>query len=117
MSSPQKASRSRRRSTRRPWRRPWHPRRLRLERADSVVATAEVATAAAAGAAPAATSGNISMSGPIKVAVAGHRGKVGSILAAALAGEPDFDYVGGIGAGDDLGAFLRERRPQALVDL
>ncbi len=56
------------------------------------------------------------MSGPIKVAVAGHRGKVGSILAAALADEPDFDYVGGVGAGDDLGAFLREHRPQALVD-
>ena len=56
------------------------------------------------------------MSEPIKVAVAGYRGKVGSILAAALAAEPDFDYVGGIGAGDDLGAFLRERRPQALVD-
>jgi len=56
------------------------------------------------------------MSGPIRVAVAGHRGKVGSVLAAALAGEPDIDYVGGIGAGDDLGAFLRQHRPQALVD-
>src|SRR5260370_9916530 len=56
------------------------------------------------------------MSGPIKVAVAGHRGKVGSILAAALAAEPDIEYVGGVGAGDDLGAFLREKRPQALVD-
>src|SRR6266852_657343 len=56
------------------------------------------------------------MSGPIKVAVAGHRGKVGSILAAALAAEPDIEYVGGVGADDDLGAFLREKRPQALVD-
>src|SRR5258708_22035378 len=56
------------------------------------------------------------MSGPIKVAVAGHRGKVGSILAAALAAEPDIEYVGGVGAGDDLGAFLHEKRPQALVD-
>src|SRR5258708_18879508 len=56
------------------------------------------------------------MSGPIKVAVAGHRGKVGSILAAALAAEPDIEYVGGVGAGDDLGAFLREKRPQAFVD-
>ncbi len=56
------------------------------------------------------------MSGPIKVAVAGHRGKVGSILAAALAAEPDIDYVGGISRGDDLAAFLHERRPRALVD-
>jgi 4-hydroxy-tetrahydrodipicolinate reductase len=56
------------------------------------------------------------MSGPIKVAVAGYRGKVGSILVAALAGESDIDYVGGVGQGDDLGKFLRERRPQALVD-
>ncbi|HXB03709.1 MAG TPA: dihydrodipicolinate reductase C-terminal domain-containing protein, partial [Candidatus Angelobacter sp.] len=56
------------------------------------------------------------MSGPIRVAVAGHRGKVGSILAAAFAAEPDIEYVGGVGAGDDLGAFLREKRPQALVD-
>src|SRR5260370_26717252 len=56
------------------------------------------------------------MGGAIKVAVAGHRGKVGSILAAALAAEPDIEYVGGVGDGDDLGAFLREKRPQALVD-
>jgi len=56
------------------------------------------------------------MSGPIKVAVAGHRGKVGSILAAALAAEPDIDYVGGISRGEDLAAFLHEKRPRALVD-
>jgi 4-hydroxy-tetrahydrodipicolinate reductase len=56
------------------------------------------------------------VSGPIRVAVAGHRGKVGSILVAALAAEADIEYVGGVGAGDDLGAFLREKRPQALVD-
>jgi 4-hydroxy-tetrahydrodipicolinate reductase len=53
---------------------------------------------------------------PIKVAVAGHRGKVGSILAAALAADPGIDYVGGVGTGDDLGAFLRSKRPRALVD-
>src|SRR5881409_3104397 len=53
---------------------------------------------------------------PIKVAVAGHRGKVGSILAAALEADPGIEYVGGLGAGDDLAAFLREKRPQALVD-
>jgi 4-hydroxy-tetrahydrodipicolinate reductase len=56
------------------------------------------------------------VSEPIKVAVAGHRGKVGSILAAALAAEPDIDYVGGIARGDDLAAFLHAKRPRAFVD-
>jgi 4-hydroxy-tetrahydrodipicolinate reductase len=56
------------------------------------------------------------MRGPIKVAVAGHRGKVGSILAAALAADPDIEYVGGISRGDDLAAFLHEQRPRAFVD-
>jgi 4-hydroxy-tetrahydrodipicolinate reductase len=56
------------------------------------------------------------VNGPIKVAVAGHRGKVGSILAAALAREPDIEYVGGISRGDDLAAFLHEKRPRAFVD-
>jgi 4-hydroxy-tetrahydrodipicolinate reductase len=52
----------------------------------------------------------------IRVAVAGHRGKVGSILSAALAAEPGIEYVGGVGRGDDLAAFLHEMRPRALVD-
>ena len=52
----------------------------------------------------------------IKVALAGHRGKVGSVLAAAFEAEPGVDYVGGVGPGDDLAAFLRENRPRALVD-
>lgn len=56
------------------------------------------------------------MSGPIKVAVAGHRGKVGSILAAAFAAEPDIDYVGGVSRGDDIATFLHENRPRAFVD-
>ena len=56
------------------------------------------------------------MNEPIKVAVAGHRGKVGSILAAALAEEPGIEYVGGISRGDDLAAFLHEKRPRAFVD-
>src|SRR5260370_32982007 len=56
------------------------------------------------------------MSGPIKVAVAGHRGEVGSICAAAVAAEPDIESVGGVGAGDVLGAFLGEKRPEAVVD-
>lgn len=52
----------------------------------------------------------------MKVAVAGYRGKVGSVLAAALAAEPEMDYVGGVTRGDDLASFLHEKRPQALVD-
>src|SRR5436305_13551304 len=52
----------------------------------------------------------------IKVAVAGHRGRVGSVLVAAFQSEPNIDFVGGIGRGDDLAAFLHEKRPQALVD-
>ena len=52
----------------------------------------------------------------IKVCVAGHRGKVGSVLATAFASEPGIDYVGGISRGDDLASFLHERRPRALVD-
>ena len=53
---------------------------------------------------------------PIRVAVAGHRGKVGSILVQAFQAEPGIEYVGGVGSGDDLAAFLKKNRPQALVD-
>jgi len=56
------------------------------------------------------------MSGPIKVAVAGHRGKVGSVLSSAFESEDDIDYVGGVSRGDDLAAFLHEKRPRAFVD-
>ena len=56
------------------------------------------------------------MTEPIRVAVSGHRGKVGSILAAAFEAELGIEYVGGVGAGDDLAAFLKKYRPQALVD-
>jgi 4-hydroxy-tetrahydrodipicolinate reductase len=52
----------------------------------------------------------------IRVVIAGHHGKVGSMLAAAFQAEPGIEYVGGVGAGDDLAAFLREKRPHALVD-
>src|SRR5450759_4017095 len=52
----------------------------------------------------------------IRVVIAGHHGKVGSLLAAAFETEPGIEYVGGVGAGDDLAAFLREKRPHALVD-
>ena len=52
----------------------------------------------------------------MKVAVAGYRGKVGSVLAAALPNEADIEYVGGVTRGDDLAAFLHAKRPRALVD-
>ena len=52
----------------------------------------------------------------MKVAVAGYRGRVGSVLAAALPLEPDIEYVGGVTRGDDLASFLHEKRPRALVD-
>jgi 4-hydroxy-tetrahydrodipicolinate reductase len=56
------------------------------------------------------------MTEPIRVAVSRHRGKVGSVLVAALQSEPGIEYVGGLGKGDDLAAFLHEKRPRALVD-
>ena len=56
------------------------------------------------------------MADAIRVAVAGHRGKVGSILVSAFQSEPGIEYVGGIGRGEDLAAFLHEKRPRALVD-
>jgi 4-hydroxy-tetrahydrodipicolinate reductase len=37
-------------------------------------------------------------------------------MAAAFEAAPEFAYVGGVGAGDDLSAFLAERRPQVVVD-
>jgi 4-hydroxy-tetrahydrodipicolinate reductase len=56
------------------------------------------------------------MSEPIRVAISGYRGKVGAMLATALEAEPGIVYVGGVGAGDDLAAFLRQKRPTVLVD-
>ena len=56
------------------------------------------------------------MTEPIRVAVAGYRGKVGSVLAAAFEAAPEIEYVGGLGHGDDLAAFLHDKRPRALVD-
>lgn len=56
------------------------------------------------------------MAEPTRVAIAGNRGKVGSVLATALASEPGLEYAGGFGRGDDVGAFLRENRPRVLVD-
>jgi 4-hydroxy-tetrahydrodipicolinate reductase len=56
------------------------------------------------------------MADAIRVCVTGYRGKVGSILAAAFQSEPGIDFVGGVSRGDDLAAFLHEKRPRALVD-
>ena len=52
----------------------------------------------------------------IRVALAGHRGRTGSALVPALSAAPGIEYVGGAGRGDDLVAFLREARPDVLVD-
>jgi 4-hydroxy-tetrahydrodipicolinate reductase len=38
------------------------------------------------------------------------------VLAAAFQVEAGIEYVGGVSAGDDLAAFLHEKRPRALVD-
>lgn len=56
------------------------------------------------------------MAEPIRVAVAGHRGRVGSVLVPVLEGEPGIDFVGGIGHGENLADFLKEKRPRVLVD-
>ncbi len=56
------------------------------------------------------------MADAIKVAVSGYRGKVGSVLAAALPLQPEIEYVGGVTRGDDLASFLHQKRPRALVD-
>ena len=56
------------------------------------------------------------MADAIRVCIAGHRGKVGSVLEAAFAKEPGIEYVGGISRGDDLAGFLHEKRPRAFVD-
>jgi 4-hydroxy-tetrahydrodipicolinate reductase len=53
---------------------------------------------------------------PIRVAVGGYRGKVGSVLAAAFAADPGLEYVGGVEQGDDIQAFLNEKHPRAFVD-
>jgi 4-hydroxy-tetrahydrodipicolinate reductase len=52
----------------------------------------------------------------IRVALTGYKGRTGSELAHALQAVPDVQYVGGVGRGDDLDAFLRQQAPQVLVD-
>ena len=64
--------------------------------------------AAGAGTDPAAT--------PVRVGVAGYRGKVGVEMARGVEAAPDMEFVGGVEVGDDLGAFLTSARPDALID-
>ena len=52
----------------------------------------------------------------VRVVLAGHTGKVGRELARVFEAEPDIEYAGGFGRGTDVRAFLKEHRPQALVD-
>jgi 4-hydroxy-tetrahydrodipicolinate reductase len=56
------------------------------------------------------------MTEPIRVALAGYRGKVGSVVVPALEAEPGIEFVGGIGHGDDLASFLHQKRPRVVVD-
>ncbi|MDQ6918622.1 MAG: 4-hydroxy-tetrahydrodipicolinate reductase, partial [Candidatus Dormibacteraeota bacterium] len=64
--------------------------------------------AAAAGTDPAGT--------PIRVGVAGYRGKVGVEMVRGVEAAPDMEFVGGVEVGDDLGAFLISARLDALID-
>lgn len=73
-------------------------------------------TAAGASAAAIEDRGETATRGAIRVALAGERGKTGAAVAVALAAAPDIDYAGGFGSGVDAAAFLREHRPQVLVD-
>lgn len=59
---------------------------------------------------------NQEQSRPIRVAVAGHRGKVGREMERGVEAAPDLEYSGGVEIGDDLGAFLSGARPQAVID-
>jgi 4-hydroxy-tetrahydrodipicolinate reductase len=57
-----------------------------------------------------------SAAAPIRVAVAGARGRVGREIVTALGEATGFECVAEVEAGDDLGALLRDSRAQALVD-
>jgi 4-hydroxy-tetrahydrodipicolinate reductase len=53
---------------------------------------------------------------PIRVGVAGYRGKVGVEMVRGVEAAPDMEFAGGVEVGDDLGAFLISARPDALID-
>jgi 4-hydroxy-tetrahydrodipicolinate reductase len=64
----------------------------------------------------AAAGGTDPAGAPIRVGVAGYRGKVGVEMVRGVEAAPDMEFVGGVEIGDDLGAFLISARPDALVD-
>jgi 4-hydroxy-tetrahydrodipicolinate reductase len=73
--------------------------------------------ASGAGAGMAAAAGGTDPAGtPIRVAVAGYRGKVGVEMVRGVGAAPDMEYVGGVEVGEDLGAFLISARPDTLID-
>ncbi|MDX1932034.1 MAG: 4-hydroxy-tetrahydrodipicolinate reductase [Capsulimonadales bacterium] len=56
------------------------------------------------------------MAEPMRVAVCGARGRMGSETVRAISDAPDLRLVAGIDQGDDLATILRETRPAAMVD-
>jgi len=56
------------------------------------------------------------MAEPIRVAVTGYRGKVGSVLAAAFQSEPGLEYVGGVELGTTWRLFSTRRGRAPWVD-
>ena len=74
-----------------------------------------MASVAGAGMA-AAAGGTDPAAAPIRVGVAGYRGKVGAEMVRGVEAAPDMEFVGGVEIGDALGAFLISARPDALID-
>jgi 4-hydroxy-tetrahydrodipicolinate reductase len=64
----------------------------------------------------AAAGGTDPAGAPIRVGVAGYRGKVGIEMVRGVEAAPDMEFAGGVEVGDDLGAFLLSARPDALID-
>jgi 4-hydroxy-tetrahydrodipicolinate reductase len=64
----------------------------------------------------AAAGGTDPAGAPIRVGVAGYRGKVGVEMVRGVEAAPDMEFAGGVEVGDDLGAFLISARPDALID-
>lgn len=52
----------------------------------------------------------------IKVAVAGARGRMGTLAVQAVQNADDLSYAGGLLRGDDVRAFLRDHAPDVLID-
>jgi len=65
----------------------------------------------------AAAGGTDPAGAPIRVGVAGYRGKVGVEMVRGVEAAPDMEFVGGVEVDDDLGAFLVSAHPDALIRL